>query len=216
MYRLPAFREDRVAVLCDATRAHPLGLLITAGPAGVMANSVPFTIAQRPAGDVLCAHLANANEQVPDLRTGKPVLVVFQGPQAYVTPSWYASKREHGKVVPTWNYVVVQARGTPRVIDDPEWLVQQIGELTDAHEASRPNPWAVEDAPAPFLQAQLKGIVGLEIPVERLEGKWKASQNQAEMDRAAVAAGLCDEGHAELAALVAAGPNPQARPPRRA
>jgi transcriptional regulator len=210
MYRPPAFREDRVDVLCDAIRAHPLGLLITAGPAGLMANPVPFTMARRPAGDVLCAHLAKANEQVLDLRIGMPVLVVFQGPQAYVTPSWYASKREHGKVVPTWNYVIVQARGTPRVIDDPEWIGWQIGELTEVHEASRPDPWAVEDAPAPFVQAQLKGIVGLEIPVERLEGKWKASQNRAEMDRAGVAGGLRDEGHAELASLVAARPSPRA------
>ena len=121
---------------------------------------------------------------------------MFQGPQAYVSPGWYASKAEHGRVVPTWNFLMVQVRGVPRVIDEPDWLAAQVAQLTDRLEAERPDPWSVADAPAPFVAAQLRGIVGLELPMTALAGKWKASQNRSAADRAGVAHGLARAGHA--------------------
>ncbi|MFA7596473.1 MAG: FMN-binding negative transcriptional regulator [Novosphingobium sp.] len=199
MYRPPAFREDRPQILHEAIRAHPLGTLITAGASGLMANVIPFSLHVEEDGDVLRAHLAKANEQIAELRKGTPVLVVFQGLQGYVSPSWYPTKREHGKVVPTWNYVIVQAHGPSRVIDDPAWLLEQITELTSAQENGRAEPWDVSDAPDDYVKAQLKGIVGLEIPISRLEGKWKMSQNQPERNQRGVAAGLREDGHAALA-----------------
>jgi transcriptional regulator len=204
VYRPPAFREDRRDVLHEAIRAHPLGTLVTAGPAGPVANVLPFSLQEREGDAILSAHLAMANEQIAELRTGQPALIVFQGPQGYVSPSWHPTKREHGKAVPTWNYVIVQARGVPRVIDDAQWLLRQIGELTDAHEAGREEPWSVSDAPASYVEAMLKGIVGLEIPIDRLEGKWKVSQNQPEANRLGVAEGLRNDGLRALADAVMA------------
>lgn len=191
MYRPPAFREDRPELLHAAIRAHPLATLVTHGPSGLTANLVPFTLVTAGDGpDLLRAHLARANPQLADLRAGGEALVIFQGPQAYVTPSWYPAKREHGKVVPTWNYILVQAHGRPRVIDDAAWLRAQIDALTAQQEADRQDPWAVADAPPDFVAAQLKGIAGVEIAIDRIEGKWKASQNQPAANRAGVAAGL--------------------------
>ncbi len=194
MYRPPAFREDRLDVLHAFIRAHPLGMLVSAGTGGLMANPIPFLV--DPAATekgLLRAHLAKANDQLAALRQGAEVMVLFQGPDAYVTPSWYASKREHGKVVPTWNYATVHAWGTPRVIDDETWLRGQIGDLTLSQEASREHPWGVEDAPEAFLAGQIKGIVGLEIPIARIEGKWKVSQNRSVADRQGVVDGLRQE-----------------------
>lgn len=191
MYRPPAFREDRPELLHAAIRAHPLATLVTHGPSGLTANLVPFTLVTAGDGpDLLRAHLARANPQLADLRAGGEALVIFQGPQAYVTPSWYPAKREHGKVVPTWNYILVQAHGRPRVIDDAAWLRAQIDALTAQQEADRQDPWAVADAPPDFVAAQLKGIAGVEIAIDRIEGKWKASQNQPAANREGVAAGL--------------------------
>jgi transcriptional regulator len=193
MYRPPAFREDRPELLHAAMRAHPLATLVTHGPAGLTANLVPFTLVPGEDGpDLLRAHLARANPQLVDLRAGGEALVIFQGPQAYVTPSWYPSKQEHGKVVPTWNYILVQAHGRPKVIDDAGWLRAQIDALTTLQEADRDDPWAVNDAPADYVAAQLKGIAGVEIAVERIEGKWKASQNQPAANHAGVVTGLRD------------------------
>ncbi len=134
--------------------------------------------------------------------------MIFQGVESYITPSWYPTKRETGKVVPTWNYAVVQAYGAMRIVEDRDWLAGQIAALTAAHEAGRVEPWSVADAPAPFVEAQLKGIVGIEIPISRIEGKWKVSQNRPEADRRGVAEGLRGAGDAEriaLAELVEAG-----------
>ncbi|MGA9765870.1 MAG: FMN-binding negative transcriptional regulator, partial [Rhodomicrobium sp.] len=130
-------------------------------------------------------------------------MAVFHGPQAYVSPSWYPSKRETGKVVPTWNYAAVHVWGRPAVIEDEAWLQEQVTSLTAMQEAGRPSPWAVSDAPPDFVRAQLKGIVGVSIPISRIEGKWKASQNRPAADRAGVAAGLLEEGDEAMAALVA-------------
>ena len=205
MYQPPQFREDRLDVQHGLIRAHPLGLLITAGPNGLMANPVPFLV-DAGASDkgTLRAHLSRANAQWQELGAVEECLVVFQGPQDYVTPSWYATKRETGKVVPTWNYATVHAWGRPRVIEDADWLRRQIDDLTLSREHVRAEPWAVEDAPAPFVAAQIKGIVGVEIPIGRIEGKWKVSQNRPEADRLGVWEGFREEGGEdnEMAALV--------------
>jgi transcriptional regulator len=190
MYEPPHFREDRLDVLHGLIRAHPLGLLVSNGPDGPIANQLPFLIDSNiaPYGR-LRAHLARANTHWQELAAnpqGK-VLVVFQGADSYVTPSWYATKQETGKVVPTWNYVMVQVRGTVRVIEDAAWLRQQIAELTSVHESKRDKPWAVTDAPERFIEAQLKGIVGIEIDIAETHGKWKVSQNRPEADRRGVA-----------------------------
>jgi transcriptional regulator len=206
MYQLPAFREDRVAVQHDLIRNHPLGLLVTAGPGGLMANAIPFLVyPEALERGTLRAHLARANPQWRELAEVEECLVVFQGPQDYVTPSWYPSKRETGKVVPTWNYATVHVWGRPRIVEDPAWLRRQIDDLTLLKEGARQAPWKVDDAPADFVTAQVKGIVGVELPIARIEGKWKVSQNRPEPDRAGVVAGLRQEGvaAAPMAALVA-------------
>ena len=203
MYQPPHFREDRIEVQHDLIRRHPLGLLVTAGPGGLMANHVPFLIyaAESELG-VLRAHVARGNPQWRELSSVEDCLVVFQGPHSYVTPSWYATKQETGKVVPTWNYITVHAWGRPRAIEDTAWLRRQIGDLTASQESRRAPPWAVDDAPEAFIASQMKGIVGVEIPVARIEGKWKVSQNRPEADRAGVVSGLAAEGEDAMAALV--------------
>jgi transcriptional regulator len=186
--------------------AHPLGLLVTTGRGGLLANPIPFVLEPKasPLG-TLKAHLSRANAQWRDFDPDQEALVVFQGAQAYITPSWYAAKREHGKVVPTWNYAMVQAYGRMRIMDDPDWLLRQISALTALQESGRPDPWAVDDAPAPFVAAQIKGIVGIEIDISRIEGKWKVSQNRSEADRRSVSEGLRqaeDDASRDMADLV--------------
>ncbi len=209
MYQPEHFREERVEVLHGLIRARPLGLLISHGANGLSANLVPFLLDVPEDGGglgTLRAHVARPNPQWRDfLAEGAEALVVFQGPDAYVTPSWYATKRETGKVVPTWNYAVVQVRGPPRVVEDPDWLAAQIDALTTLHEGGRPAPWAVTDAPERYIEVQKRGIVGLEVPIDRLEGKWKVSQNRPEADRRGVAEGLAEAGEAgaTMAGLVA-------------
>ncbi len=204
MYQPSHFREDRLAVQHALIRAHPLGFLITAGPGRLQANSVPFLIdSEARKKGTLRAHLARANPQLQELAQTDECLVVFQGPQRYITPSWYATKQETGKVVPTWNYITVHAWGRPRMIEDVGWLRQQVGELTASQENVRRDPWAIGDAPADFIAAQLKAIVGLEIPIARIEGKWKVSQNRPAADRVGVVAGLRSEGDETMAAAVA-------------
>jgi transcriptional regulator len=203
MYQPPAFREDRPEVQHALIRAHPLGLLITAGPAGLLANLFPFLLdAEGAQMGTLRLHMARANPQWRELERSEECLVVFQGPQDYVTPSWYASKRETGKVVPTWNYVTVHAWGKPRVMNDDGWLRRQIEDLTNSREAQRTEPWLVSDAPDDFVAMQMRAIVGIEIPIMRIEGKWKMSQNRPEADRAGVIAGFRETGDEAIAALV--------------
>jgi transcriptional regulator len=204
MYQPPAFREDRIEVQHALIRAHPLGLLITSGPGGLMANAVPFLV--YPEGSergTLRAHVSRGNPQWHELAAVEECLVVFQGRQKYITPSWYATKRETGKVVPTWNYITVHAWGRPQAISDAAWLRHQIDDLTLQQEGGLPDPWKVMDAPEDFVTAQIKGIVGIEIPIGRIEGKWKVSQNRTEVDRAGVVAGLREQGEATMADLVA-------------
>lgn len=206
MYQPPHFREDRRAVQHALIATHSLGLLITAGPGGLQANFIPFLIdTQGSDHGTLRAHLARANPQLRELGLVDECLVVFQGPQTYVSPSLYPTKQETGKVVPTWNYITVHAWGRPRVMDDAAWVANQIDDLTRHKEAARAAPWNVADAPEPFLAAQLKGIVGLQIPIARIEGKWKVSQNRNAADQAGVAEGLRGNGEEAdvMAALVA-------------
>jgi transcriptional regulator len=200
MYLPPLFVEDRLAVMHELIRAHPLGMIVTAGPGGLMANPIPCLIdADASPNGTLRAHLARANPQAAELAASAVCMVVFQGVEAYVTPAWYATKRETGKVVPTWNYATVHAWGRPRVIEDATWLRRQLDDLTGSQEDHRPDPWAVDDAPAPFIAGQMKGIVGLEIPIDRIEGKWKMSQNRPAVDRAGVIAGFRAQGEAGAA-----------------
>jgi transcriptional regulator len=208
MYEPPHFIETDHDRLHALIRAHPLGLLISAGPDGPVADPVPFLLdAHSGPNGRLQAHLARANPQwkliaeAPD----RNVLVVFQGVDAYVTPTWYETKRETGKVVPTWNYALVQARGRARVIEDRSWLAAQIAALTAMHEAPRAQPWQVSDAPDRFIESQIKGIVGIEIDIAEISGKWKVSQNRPAGDRTGVADGLdaqADERSHAMAALV--------------
>jgi transcriptional regulator len=192
MYQPPHFRIADEAQCLALIRARPLGLLITQGPAGLMANPVPFML-REGAPRRLVAHLAKANPQLAEIGEGGDVLVVFQGDDAYVSPNWYETKRETHKVVPTWNYLMVQARGRARLRPEPDWLRAQIGELTDTQEQGRANPWAVSDAPDDFIAAQMKGIVGVEIELTDIVGKAKMSQNRNEADRAGVREGLAQE-----------------------
>jgi transcriptional regulator len=202
MYQPPHFREEDLGTQHALIRAYPLGLLITAGNGGLIANPVPFHLKTdlSPKG-TLQAHIAKANGQWREIQAGAPVLVVFQGVDSYVTPSWYATKQETGKVVPTWNYAIVQVRGDARIIDDPSWLREQIGALTGENENSRPQPWGVDDAPSEFISAQLKGIIGIEIDITAIDGKWKVSQNRPVGDRQGVARGLDEIRHADAAEM---------------
>ncbi|HUI61192.1 MAG TPA: FMN-binding negative transcriptional regulator [Steroidobacteraceae bacterium] len=203
MYCPSLFREDRLEVLHALIRSHPLGLLISHGPSGLLANLLPFVL--KTGGSergVLQAHMARANPQWRELE-GQDVLVVFRGTDAYVSPSLYATKQETGKVVPTWNYAMVQARGKVGLRDQVEWLTPQLSALTSGREANRPRPWAVTDAPADYIEAQKKAIVGLEIEIAALDGKWKVSQNQPEANRRSVVAAFSmDESTREMAELV--------------
>jgi len=207
MYLPKHFEESRAEVLHELIRAHPLGLLVTLTDAGLQANPVPFMLDADPAGGpgILRAHVARANPLWRETRSDVEALVVFQGPQAYVSPSWYPSKAEHGKVVPTWNYVMVQARGTLRAVDDPAWVRAFVTRLTTRHEAVQAKPWAVADAPPDYIDATARAIVGLEITLSALVGKWKVSQNRSAADRAGVASGLRAAGFLEAAGSVDAG-----------
>lgn len=199
MYQPAHFRIDDQETMHELIRAHPLGLLITSGTDGLLANPVPFVIVKNGSDIDLRCHLAKPNLQWQAIDNGAETLVVFQGAGAYVTPSWYATKQESGKVVPTWNYMIVQARGHASTHHDAEWLRAQIDAMTEAQENKRAEPWAVSDAPENFTQAQMRGIVGVNIRVTQMDGKFKLSQNRNEADRSGVITGLSgEEGAAGL------------------
>ena len=193
MYQPAAFREDDLATQHGIIRAHPFGLLISTGPEGILANPVPFALYEDGPFGTLRAHLSRGNAQWQALETSPEALIVFQGVDRYVTPSWYETKKETGKVVPTWNYVMAQARGRVVLHHDAEWLHAQVSRLSDHHEADRPEPWAVTDAPEPYVASQLKGIVGVEIVLTSIEAKIKVSQNRPAADREGVLSGLTQE-----------------------
>ena len=205
MYLPAHFAETRPEVLRALVRTHSFGLLMTQANDGeLVADAVPFFLDTEPVDGphgVLRAHVARANPLWQRSRADLDCLVVFQGPQAYVSPAWYPSKAEHGKVVPTWNYILVQARGRLRAVEDTAWLRDFVGRLTDRHEAPRPSPWSVQDAPADYVETMLGAIVGIEIALSSIVGKWKASQNRSPADRAGVARGLAEEAGPAFAAL---------------
>jgi transcriptional regulator len=206
MYVPRHFAETRVDVLHDLIRRYPLGTLVVAGSNGLDATHVPFETSPEPApfGALRC-HVARANPVWQQISADRQVLVVFQGEQGYVSPGWYVAKQEHGKVVPTWDYVAVHAYGTARAVHDVAWLRQMVEDLTNRHEQGRPDPWRVSDAPAEYVEKLLGAIVGIEIPVTQLIGKYKLSQNRSIADRQGVVAGLERDGapaQAGVAALI--------------
>ena len=189
MYEVAAFRETRVDVMHALIRAHPLAALVMRTPDGLAANHIPLLVDPQPMPNgTLLGHVARGNPLWHE--AGIEVLAIFQGPQGYVTPSWYPSKQEHGKVVPTWNYAVVHARGSLIVHDDAQWVRAFVTRLTERQESVREKPWAVSDAPEDYIATMVKGIVGIEIPIHKLEGKWKLSQNRLPQDKAGVISGL--------------------------
>jgi transcriptional regulator len=190
MYTPPAFREDDPTEISRIIREARLATLVTATAEGLVATPLPLILDESEGEHgVLYGHLAKANPQWK-LPSAGDALVIFSGPDAYVTPSWYAAKAEHGKVVPTWNYVAVHVYGPVEYFDDEDRLHDAVTRLTNLHEQERQQPWAVTDAPEPFIKSQLKGIVGLRLPITRIEGKRKMSQNRSELDRQGVALGL--------------------------
>ena len=201
MYVPPLFKEDRVDVLHDTMRGAGLATLITNTADGLIASHVPMLLDPEPAPyGTLIGHLARPNPQARGA-IGE-ALVIFQGPEAYITPSWYATKRENGKVVPTWNYVTIHAYGSVEFFHDRERLRDVVTRLTERQETPRAEPWAVTDAPADFVDMMLKGIVGFALPITRLEGKWKMSQNRPAEDRAGVVEGLEADGREDVAGLI--------------
>ena len=205
MYLPPEFKEESVPVLHEAIRQTALGTLVTLGEAGLEASHVPMLIDREPAPyGTLTGHVSRANPQWRRSATGVQALAIFLGPDAYISPAWYATKQQTGKVVPTWNYVAIHAYGELRFFEDGERLLRLVTRLTETHEAGRREPWAVDDAPAEFVRGMLKGIVGFELPIVRLEGKWKMSQNRPAEDRSGVIEGLQREGGASDVAVAEA------------
>ena len=206
MYLPSAFAEDRLEVRHGLMRAYPLGTLILSDADGVTADQIPFMLYgdEGSAGlGLLRAHVARANPLWRKLQAAPQCLVLFHGPEEYISPSWYASKRTTHKVVPTWNYATVQARGEGRVVDDSAWLRRQLDDLTASQEGRLPAPWKPSDAPADFLAATMKGIIGIEIPIASLVGKWKVSQNRSAEDQQGVVQGLQQQAATAMAQLVA-------------
>jgi transcriptional regulator len=198
------FEEKRVPVLHAFMAAHPFATLVTMSAAGLIASHIPIVL-ERDGTElgVLRGHLSRANPQWRGAVPGVEALAIFHGPEQYITPAWYPEKVETGKVVPTWNYVAVHAYGPLRIVEDAAWLREHLETLTNAHEAQRPEPWRVSDAPEEYVATMAKGIVGFELPVTRLEGKWKVSQNRSEEDRRGIQAGLDALGTPEGSAMQA-------------
>ena len=190
MYLPKHFAEDDISEIHALMRAHPLATLISHGPDGLNANHIPLLLGDAAPCGKLQGHVARANPLWKPGQVVGEVLVVFQGDESYISPSSYATKAEHGKVVPTWNYAAVHAYGEMTVIDDPAWVLDQVSTLTSVHEAMLPQPWAVGDAPADYIEKMLGAIVGIEIRINRLLGKWKVSQNQPAENRASLIAAL--------------------------
>jgi transcriptional regulator len=202
MYIPRANQEDRIPVIHKLMQDQPFASLITMGTSGLFASHIPMVLEPdgTPFGRLKC-HISRANQQWKEFSPSIEALAIFSGPQHYITPSWYPEKLETAKVVPTWNYAVVHAYGHLKVIEDSEWLMAHLESLVNIHESSFPVPWKIGDAPADYVASQVKGIVGLEMVIERLEGKWKVSQNRSEQDRVGVAEGLADLNTEESLAM---------------
>jgi transcriptional regulator len=198
MYNPAPFPEERLEVLHTFIREHPLAGIVSCGDNGLEATHVPVVlhpdIGQQ--GSLRC-HFARANSQWKTIQSSPAILAIFQGTQHYISPSWYPSKQEHGKVVPTWNYVAVHVRGQAKTFEDRDELIAHVTALTDQNEHGFGTPWSVSDAPREYIEAMTKAIVGIEIPIGTIEGKWKASQNRPIADRQGVVEGLTALGSPE-------------------
>jgi transcriptional regulator len=195
MYLPKANEETDIGVLHALMRAHPLGTWVALSDGELIANHIPFVLDdKRGEHGTLIGHVARANAIWQTYSRDVPSIVTFQGTQTYITPSWYPGKHAHGKEVPTWNYAVVHAYGMPQVIEDKDWLLRHVTQLSDAHEANQALPWKVSDAPVDYIDRLLNAIVGIEIPISKLIGKWKVSQNRFAADRLGVIAGLTSQG----------------------
>jgi len=198
MHTPEKFKETDTAVLHSLVKSHPLGTWVTSINDDLDVNHIPFLLdCDDGEYGTLRGHVSRANPVWKKLSNEKQSIVVFQGAERYITPSWYASKREHGKVVPTWNYVVVHAHGIPRAISDQNWLLDHLNKLTDGQESKQVEPWKVSDAPDDFIDRMLRGIVGIEIPIDKLVGAWKTSQNKQQADKEGVIAGLSRESDSQ-------------------
>jgi transcriptional regulator len=194
MYQPDDFRVDDVREMHSLMRARPLATLVSAGASGLYASHLPTVVKDEGPYGVIECHLARANPHRIDLAEGNEALMIFQGPEGYITPNWYPSKALHGKVVPTWNFAVVHAYGRPEVMSKKEWLLRHVTELTAQQENGEHKPWAVSDAPDSYIDVMLRGIVGFRFAITRLEGKWKMSQNRVLQDRVGVVQGLNARG----------------------
>lgn len=203
MYIPAHFAENRPETLHELIRAGGLATIVSMTPDGMIASHAPLLLDPDPAPfGTLIGHFAKANPHTRTADPGVQTLVIFHGPDGYITPSYYAAKKEHGKVVPTWNYSAIHAYGTMEVFDDPTRLLEVVTRLTSQYETPRAAPWAVSDAPPDFVQGMLNAIVGIRIPIARLEGKVKMSQNRPAADQSGVVDGLRRDGQDQLAAAV--------------
>jgi transcriptional regulator len=190
MYQPDDFRVEDIPEMHALMRARPFAALVSAGSAGLFASHLPTVLKDDgPCGVIEC-HLARANPHWRDLAEGNEALMIFQGPEGYITPNWYPSKALHGKAVPTWNFAVVHAFGRPEVMKEKDWLYRHVTELTAQQERNEANPWAPSDAPDTYIEVMLRGIVGFRFAITRLKGKWKMSQNREVQDRVGVVKGL--------------------------
>jgi transcriptional regulator len=206
MYQPDHFRVEDIAEMHALMRARPFAALVSAGAAGLYASHLPTVLKDDGPYGVIECHLARANPHVIDLAAGGEALMMFQGPEGYITPNWYPSKAQHGKVVPTWNFAAVHAYGRPEVMKDKDWLLRHVTELTAQQERNEAKPWALSDAPDKYIEVMLRGIVGFRFAITRLEGKWKMSQNRELQDQAGVVQGLRTRGSGddlEIAQFVA-------------
>lgn len=191
MYIPSHHQETDLVVLHSLIEAHPLGAWVSLQDGELVANHIPFLLDRgRGPHGTLVGHVARANPVWRSFSRDRDSLVIFQGVNSYITPSWYPSKREHGKAVPTWNYVVVHAYGRPVAIEDPAWLIGHLTGLSARHESGQPVPWTLDDAPRDFIERLVDAIVGIEIPLTSLQGKWKVSQNRPESDKVGIIEGL--------------------------
>jgi transcriptional regulator len=191
MYNPAQFVENRTDVLHAFMREQPFAVLMSSGPNGLLATHAPILLdSDTRVGGVLRCHVARANPQWRELQSSPAALVIFSGPHHYISPSWYPSTEEHGRVVPTWNYVAVHVWGQAKIFEDPDLLIPYLRELTLAHETTMERSWSIDDAPPRFVDTMAKAVVGIEIPIERIAGKWKLGQNRTSEDRAGAIQGL--------------------------
>ena len=189
---IPKFNlETRLDVIHNLIETHPLATLVTMGASGLIATHIPMVLhrSEGPSG-TLRGHISRANPQWRELNPAIEALAIFTGPEHYITPNWYPEKAEDGKVVPTWDYAVVHAYGPITLIEDTAWLLTHLNSLVTKHESSFPQPWKISDAPEDYIASQMRGIIGIELPIRRLEGKWKVSQNKSEPTLRSIERGL--------------------------